>query len=65
MITVNGESVEYEEGTTVASLLEKHNFIFPMIVVKINGEPVSRDEYGRAPIADGDRVEVIHMISGG
>ncbi|MCK4548106.1 MAG: sulfur carrier protein ThiS [Candidatus Eisenbacteria sp.] len=65
MITVNGESVEWEEGMTVSSLLEKRRYTFPLIIVKINGTLVPRREFGQHPVADGDRVEAIHLMSGG
>ena len=65
MITVNGKDAEYEEGATVASLLKKMGFVFPLIIVKINGELISRDAYDRTPVSEGDDVQVIHMMSGG
>jgi sulfur carrier protein len=65
MIIVNGEQADHEEGMTVASLLEKKKFVFPMLVVRINGRLVEREKYDRTTIADNDVVDVIHLISGG
>jgi sulfur carrier protein len=65
VISVNGKNVDFSEGMTVKSLLEKLNFVFPMLIVRINGELVGRDSYKRTQVADGDKVEVIHLMSGG
>jgi sulfur carrier protein len=46
-------------------LLEKKKFVFPMLVVRINGRLVEREKYDRTTIADNDVVDVIHLISGG
>ncbi len=65
MITVNGENVEYKGSLTVFDMLEKRGFVFPLLIVRINGKLVSRDSYKKTPISDEDRIDVIHMMSGG
>ena len=65
MIEVNGKQVEHDGPTTVASLLERMGFVWPMIVVRINGKLVKRERYADTDVADGDTVDVIHMMSGG
>ncbi len=65
MITINGENVEYEGSLTVFDMLEKRGFVFPLLIVRINGKLVSRDSYKKIPISDEDRIDVIHMMSGG
>ncbi len=65
MITVNGDAVEWEEGMTVSSLLEKCRYTFPLIIVKINGILVPRRDFERHPVFDGDDVDAIHLMSGG
>jgi len=64
-ITVNGRPVEWEAGLTVAGLIKKLNYIFPQIIVRINGNFVKRDDYDKTPINAGDKVDIIHMIAGG
>ena len=65
-ITINNHiKVDWEEGLTVEKMLNKMNFTFKMLIVKINGELIQREEYKTTAIpADAD-VKVIHMISGG
>jgi len=66
MIRVNNrDEVEWEEGLTVSTLLERFCYTFPHIVVTINGEVVHREEYNRRAIPDGADVRVIHLIAGG
>jgi thiamine biosynthesis protein ThiS len=55
------------EGTsiTVNQLLKLKNFTFKMLIIKINGSLIQKEEYGTATIQDGDDVTVMHLISGG
>ncbi len=50
---------------TVSELLELKNFTFHLIITKINGRLVKKEERDSAIISDGDEVIVLHMISGG
>ncbi|MDY0004354.1 MAG: sulfur carrier protein ThiS [Polyangia bacterium] len=64
-ITVNGEEHPFRPGLTVEALMEERKFSFPLKTVLVNGVLVPRSEHPARELADGDRVEVIHMISGG
>jgi thiamine biosynthesis protein ThiS len=65
-ITVNNSEVSMAgETLSVRELLDRMNFTFPLIVVKVNGHLVKKDEYERIFVGDGDNVEAIHLISGG
>lgn len=50
---------------TVDELLKYKKFTFKMLVIKINGQLVKKTEYSTAIIKDGDKVSVLHLISGG
>ena len=66
MILVNRrEQIAWEEGLTVARLLERLRFTFPHIIVSINGELVRRDEYGSRAVPDEADVRVVHLMAGG
>lgn len=65
MITVNNRPVEHEEGMTVTSLLDRLNYKWPMLIVRVNGELIDRKDFAATSIADGDNVDAIHMMSGG
>jgi sulfur carrier protein len=65
MIKVNGRDKEWEENLTVSLLLEKCKYTFPLIMVKVNGKYIPKEEYKDSAIMDGDDVQVIHSIAGG
>jgi thiamine biosynthesis protein ThiS len=65
VITVNGNTVEWEEGLTIATLLIKMNYTFKMLVIKMNGSLVKKDLYPTTTVPEGADVAVIHLISGG
>jgi len=65
MIKVNGRDFEWEEGLTVEKLLEKKRYIFPKIIVKINGSLIKKEEWANTIINDGDDVKAIHVFAGG
>ncbi len=66
MIRVNNrDEIEWEEGMTVSDLLTRFRYTFAHIIVKINSEVISREEYPIRAIPDGADVQVIHLIAGG
>jgi len=65
-INLNNKEVSMAgESFSVRELLEMMKYSFPMIVVKVNGHLVKKEDYERIFIGDGDNVEAIHLISGG
>ena len=65
-ITLNTNEISMAgESFSVRELLSLMKFTFPMIVVKINGRLVKKEDFERVFVGDGDNVEAIHMISGG
>jgi sulfur carrier protein len=65
MIKLNNRDFEWEEGLTVQSLLNKKNYTYPKLIIKINNVLVSSEEYATTTIRDGDDVKVIHLLAGG
>ncbi len=65
MIIVNGRKVDFVENETVSGLLKRLKYVFPNVVVKINGELVKKTDFNNTFINDKSEVAVIHMISGG
>ncbi|MFW5706006.1 MAG: sulfur carrier protein ThiS [Bacteroidota bacterium] len=50
---------------TVEELIEKKNFSFKMLVTKINGKLVKKEDRAKTHVHDGDVVTVLHLVSGG
>lgn len=66
MILVNNRnSIEWEEGLTVAALLQKCRFTARQINVFVNDELIPPDAYAMRVLQDDDRVRVVHFIAGG
>jgi len=53
------------EILSVAELLLMKNFTFKMLLVKIEGQLIKKEDYAESFIKDGNKVDVIHLISGG
>ena len=64
-ITINGHQKDWTAGMTVQDALNIMNYTFKMLVVKINGTLVPRNDYTTTTIPEGAEVMVIHLISGG
>jgi len=64
-IKVNKETVDWEEDMTVDRVLKIMNYSFRMIVVKVNGELVKKENYNTKIIPQGADVQVLHLIAGG
>lgn len=65
-ITLNNRTESFDfEVLTISELLKIKNFSFKLLVIKINGQLIKKDKYIEAKVKDGDKVDIIHMISGG
>jgi thiamine biosynthesis protein ThiS len=65
-ITLNhNKEIIQEDNVTVADLIRIKNFTFKLLVTKVNGRLVKKDERDKVRIEDGDEVIVLHLISGG
>jgi sulfur carrier protein len=60
----NNEELSADE-MNVQQLLNAKKFTFKMLVIKVNGVLVKKEDYENILIKDGDKVDVIHLISGG
>ncbi len=65
-ITLNNRPDTFdEESLSFEELIKKKNFTFKMIVTKLNGKLVKKDERNNVFIKEGDDVIVLHLVSGG
>jgi thiamine biosynthesis protein ThiS len=66
MIRVNNrDEVAWEEGLTVSGLLERLNYTYPLLVVKVNGEVIPNESFRTRVVPDGAHVLVVHLAAGG
>ncbi len=63
-ITINGEQRSLEQQT-VLQLLQSLEIDPRRVAVELNMEILPKTEYETAPLADGDRIEIVHFVGGG
>jgi thiamine biosynthesis protein ThiS len=62
----NPEVLDVNKGeVSVEQLLALKNFTFELLIVRVNGELIKKDNYSSALIKEGDNVQVIHVFGGG
>jgi sulfur carrier protein len=59
------DKIEGHEKISVKQLLEIKNFTYKMLMVRLNDTTVKRDDYENTYIREGDKVAVIHLMTGG
>jgi sulfur carrier protein len=65
-ITVAGEKKEYEEGISVAKLIELENVETPQYVtVSLNEEFIDSGAFDTTILKEGDEVEFLYFMGGG
>jgi thiamine biosynthesis protein ThiS len=61
----NNKEIIPEENISVADLILIRNYTFKMLVTKVNGQLVRKEDREKVIIKAGDDVIVMHLISGG
>jgi sulfur carrier protein len=64
-LTINGEVRAIGELSSLAALVTSLGLDPRKVAVERNLEIVPRSAYADTPIADGDRIEIVHFIGGG
>jgi sulfur carrier protein len=66
MIRVNDKwEVPWREGMTLTDVMAACGFTHRHVVVSINGRTVPATQLEDHAVADGDQVQVIHIVGGG
>ncbi len=64
-LTLNGETHAFDGAPWLQALVASLGLDPRKVAVERNLEIVPRSLYGQTPIADGDRIEIVHFIGGG
>ncbi len=65
-IILNNREEEFSpDSLSVSQLLELRKLSFRMRIIKVNGHLITREKYDSTIINDGDKVQVIYLMSGG
>ena len=65
IILNNREEEVSPDSLSVSQLLKLRKLSFRMRIIKINGHLIPRENYDSTIINDGDKVQVIYLMSGG
>jgi thiamine biosynthesis protein ThiS len=64
-LTVNGEARAFQAPMDIAGLVAALGLDRRKVAVERNLAIVPRSAYADTPLADGDRIEIVHFIGGG
>jgi len=64
-LTVNGDTMECNAGTTVRLLIETLGLDRGPVAVERNGQVVKRADHAGTELQDGDAIEIVHFVGGG
>ncbi len=64
-VHVNGTEREVQSGLSVHQLVESFDLNPLLIVVELNREILSRDQFKDVQVSEGDAVELVHFVGGG
>lgn len=64
-MTVNGENVNFADGTTVSELLDKLNIKENTVVIEVDLKIVDKNDYKIKKLSSNSKIEVIRFVGGG
>ncbi|MCD6178404.1 MAG: sulfur carrier protein ThiS [Bacteroidales bacterium] len=65
-ITLNNRLENFKaDSLSISEIIKQKNFTFKLLVTKINGELIKKENRDTALVKDGDTVLILHLISGG
>ena len=62
---INGEEREFNDGLSVAALLEELGMKQDRVAVELNRDIVTRERWSGTLLSEGDRLEIVHFVGGG
>ncbi|RIK79909.1 MAG: thiamine biosynthesis protein ThiS [Planctomycetota bacterium] len=64
-VTVNGETLAVDAGSSVAELLARLGLATQAVAVEVNLDLVPRANHAATQLHPGDRVEIVTLVGGG
>ncbi|GGF86093.1 sulfur carrier protein ThiS [Paenibacillus albidus] len=65
-LLINGKPVEsHGDCRTVADLISLPEWSGRLMIIELNGEIISKENYEHILLAEGDRLELVHFVGGG
>lgn len=64
-LKLNGTLSEFQEGTTVAGLLNNLQIEPARVAIEVNLEIIKKQDYQERVLKDGDSIEIVNFVGGG
>ena len=64
-VFVNGKERTFDEGMTLSKMISALNLNVMGMIIERNLEVVSKSEYDKMVLKNGDKVELIRLVGGG
>lgn len=64
-LIINGEDREFSSISTLSALLDQLGMKPDRVAVELNRDLVSRDQWAKTRLSDGDKLEIVHFVGGG
>jgi sulfur carrier protein len=64
-ILVNGEGADVRGAQNVAELIDRYKMPPQAVLVEHNGVALHPREWRERALAEGDQIEIIHVVAGG
>lgn len=64
-LIINGEDREFGALVSVSDLIAQLGMKADRVAVELNRDLVTRDRWASTPLAEGDKLEIVHFVGGG
>jgi thiamine biosynthesis protein ThiS len=64
-IIANGQTREIRAGSSIADFLQEFTIAPSRVVAQLDGEIVPRDEFDKAILREGSKLEIVTLVGGG
>ena len=64
-IQLNGKKISIKSNFSIQDLLNKYKMVNKKVAIEHNGTIVSKINYKKKYLRNGDKVEIVHFIGGG
>ncbi len=64
-VTINGETRQFEAGTTISGMIAQFGLDPTKVAVERNLAIVPRSTLAEVEVKDGDKFEIVHFVGGG
>lgn len=64
-IFINGEEREIGETSSLSTLLDVLDLPKQRVAIELNRQVIRKQDWEATPVADNDKIEVVHFVGGG